>query len=421
MYFLYYPMGQHEESFHGVSSFFRYDDNTGVPGGDAMQVVVLGAGMMGRAIAYDCAVHLPQSSIILVDQSKDTLVDAQRFLQKDNVSYTHLSVHESGKLRSLFSQSDLALSAVPYMFNLMLSKLAIKTETHFLDLGGNNTVVAKQKKLSKQAEHKNILIVPDCGLAPGLTSVLTKDLVEHTDHIQRLAIRVGGLPQKPIPPLEYQLVFSPYGLINEYAEDALVLENGQILTKPSMTNLEALQFPDPYGTLEAFLTSGGCSTLPYTYKDHIDSLDYKTIRYPGHCAKIKTLIDLGFASIQPVQIQDNTFVPRDLLAQLLSRNLPHNQPDVVLVRLTAQATTKNQKQEVIYQIIDTYDHTHRHTAMMRMTAFPVAITAQLVLQKTITATGVLTSEEIIPCAHFFAELSKRNITIEKRYNPVEAA
>ena len=305
------------------------------------------------------------------------------------------------------------ISAAPYRFNYILAKIAIETKTHFLDLGGNNDIVKKERGLFKRAKKRNVIVIPDCGLAPGLTSVITKDIVEQLDTIDYVRLRVGGLPINPRPPLNYQMVFSPYGLINEYVEDALVLDNGNIIKKKSMTEIEKIFFPEPFGEMEAFLTSGGCSTLPYTYKNKIGYLDYKTIRYPGHCEKFKTLLDIGFAEEKEIKIKNQKIVPREVLAHILMKNLPTNEHDVVLLKVLGKGVKDKKTCNLEYTMIDYYDEKNDITAMMRTTAYPVSIIAQMIEQSVIQKRGVFCPEEIVSCNIFFEELEKRNIHIIK--------
>ena len=193
---------------------------------------------------------------------------------------------------ALFRGHDSVISCVNYWYNVELSKAAIETGANFCDLGGNNYVVDDQLALDEQARAAGINIIPDCGLAPGMVSVLAMHGASRFDEVDEIHIRVGGLPQDPRPPLDYQLVFSVEGLINEYIEVARVIRDGEIKTVDSMTELESLSF-DGFPPLEAFQTSGGTSTLPDTFLGRIRELDYKTIRYAGHCDKFKAMIDLG--------------------------------------------------------------------------------------------------------------------------------
>lgn len=379
-----------------------------------MKILVLGSGMMGRAIAYDLCKFSNFETITVADKNKETIQSAERFLNDMPIDYLNLNIDKKDEIRKTFQNFDVVISAVPYKFNFFLAKTAIETNNHFLDLGGNNTIVEQELNLTKKAKDNDVTVVPDCGLAPGLVSVITKDVVEEFDSVNFVKIRVGGLPVNPIPPLNYQIVFSPYGLINEYVEDAIVLDNEKIVKKKSMTEIEIIRFPDPFNEMEAFLTSGGCSTLPITYKNKIGYLDYKTIRYPGHCEKFKIMLDLGFANDQSIDIRGQMIVPRDFFASILFQNLPINEKDVVLLKVIAEGVKDNLTNKLEYTMIDYYDNENEITSMMRTTGYPISIIAQMIEEDKIKERGVFGSEEIVPCKPFFEELLKRNIIIEKK-------
>src|SRR5258706_6341063 len=194
-------------------------------------------------------------------------------------------------------------------------------------------IVYSQMALDAQAKESGICILPNCGLAPGMACVIAAGIAQKFSSVDEIHIRVGGLPQHPVPPLNYQMVFSAEGLINEYLEPAEVIRDGNVTTVVSMTDIEALEFPPPFGMLEAFNTSGGISTLTRMYQGKVRSLDYKTIRYKGHCEKFKMLLDLGFASNEPLMVGNSVRTARELFEELLRRKLPANGPDVVLVRV----------------------------------------------------------------------------------------
>jgi lysine 6-dehydrogenase len=184
-----------------------------------------------------------------------------------------------------------------------------------------------------------------------------------------------------------------------------------------MTDVEHLEFPKPFGTMEAFLTSGGCSTLPYTYKNMITYLDYKTIRYPGHCEKITTLLELGLAEETKIKIGKASISPRDVFASLLANHVPSTGEDVVLLKVLSKGCLEGKPLHREYLLIDYYDTKNQVTAMMRTTGYPVSITAQMIEDGTIQKRGVFCPEEIIPPEPFFKELKKRGINIaikEKR-------
>jgi lysine 6-dehydrogenase len=379
-----------------------------------MNVLVLGAGMMGRAIAYDLSLFSGFEKIILSDKDSQTRSSAKKFLKGTNVDIIPINADKSNDIKKHFQKVDVVISAVPYQFNFKLAKMAIETKTHFVDLGGNNTIVENERSLFSKAKKSNVTIIPDSGLAPGLVSIITRDIVDHMDTVDSVKLRVGGLPRHPKAPLNYQIVFSPHGLINEYVEDAIILDHGKILEKKSMTDVESLKFPKPFGMMEAFLTSGGCSTLPFTYKNTIGYLDYKTIRYPGHCEKIKTFLDFGFADETKTKIEGYSIAPRDVFVSLLTKNVPTKGEDVVLLKVISQGTKNGKKRLREYLMIDYYDTKHNITAMMRTTGYPVAIIAQMLENGMIQERGVFCPEEIIPPTLFFAELKKRNIILSTR-------
>ncbi len=380
-----------------------------------MNILILGSGMMGQAISFDLHKYSKFDSITLSDSNKSNLFNTKKFLDNDKILFKKIDVRNSIEVKKLFLQNDIVISAIPYQYNLDMTKIAISTNTHLLDLGGNNTIVLNQKKMFNEAKKNEICIIPDCGLAPGIVSTITRDIVNEMNNIKFVKIRVGGLPIKPKPPLNYQIVFSPNGLINEYVEDSIILQDNKIIKKKSMTEVEKIFFPKPFGEMEAFFTSGGSSTLPYTFKNDIKYLDYKTIRYPGHCKNFRVLLDIILGDEKPIRMNNIDIHPRQILIEFLKKNLPINQKDVVLLKVYSQGEKNNNKINLTYNLIDYYNEKEKLTAMMRTTGFPISIIAQMIERKIITENGVFCPEEIVPCKQFFEELSKRGINIRKEF------
>lgn len=367
-----------------------------------MKALVLGAGMMGKALAYDLKKNNYKTVVADVDKKK-----AEKVAEYIDGEAAVLDAADEKAVISLMQGCNVAVSAVPYFFNYVLAQSAVKAGCHFCDLGGNNDIVNKELSLHDKAVDNDVLIVPDCGLAPGMANVIAALSIEEA-HAEEVHIRVGGLPQEPKPPLNYTLVFSVHGLLNEYKEPAVVIRNGKIQEVESLTELEEIDFP-PIGVLEAFQTSGGTSTLPETYKDKLKELDYKTIRYKGHCARIKVLFDVGMCSEEPIRVGECTVNPRDVLSAVLERTLSHQEKDMVLMRITARGEA-----EKIYEMIDYYDEDLKMTAMARTTSFPTAIIAQMMADNTITERGAFTPERVVPARLFMEELKKRNIIIKEK-------
>ena len=144
------------------------------------------------------------------------------------------------------------------------------------------------------------------------------------------------------------------------------------------------------------------------------NLDYKTIRYPGHCKSFKNLLSLGLADEKPIIIGKKKIIPREVFSALLLKNLPNNEEDVVLLKVSSEGIIKGEKKRVVYTMIDHYDHKNNITAMMRTTAYPTSIIAQLIENKQISNHGVYCPHEIVPCKPFFKEIKKRSIIINKK-------
>jgi lysine 6-dehydrogenase len=258
-----------------------------------------------------------------------------------------------------------------------------------------------------------VAIVPDCGLAPGLAGILGYWLVDGLDRTASLQLRVGGLPAAPQPPMNYKIVFAVEGLINEYIEPAVVIRDGRLQTVPSLGELETIAFPAPFGELEAFQTSGGTSTLPQTLLGRVPDLDYKTIRYKGHCAQMRLLHELGLTDSRPVTLPGGVEVaPRKVLAHVMQRALDLPGEDVVLVLCRAEGWQGGQALRRSVRIIDRHDGATDISAMMRMTGYPAAIIARMLAAGDITARGALRQELAVPGEAMIEALRRRGVEVE---------
>ncbi len=360
---------------------------------------------MGQGAVHDLVAQADVEEVTVADVDGSR---ARSFAERyPKVRPVQIDVSDRRAVVELMRGHAAAISCVNYWLNEALARAALDAGTHFCDLGGNNDVVAAELALDAAARARGINIVPDCGLAPGMVAVLAAHGAKHFEELDEIHIRVGGLPQNPKPPLDYQLVFAVEGLLNEYVERARVIRGGKIAYVDSMTELEELEFVPPFGRMEAFQTSGGTSTLPETFLGRVKELDYKTIRYPGHCARFKTMMDLGLFSSEPVDVDGVRVVPRRLFGEMLVRSLPHDEPDVVLVRLEFRGGGKRRT----YDIIDRYDEATGLSAMMRTTAFPAAIVALMMARGQTTARGALPQERCIPPDLFMQELAQRDILV----------
>lgn len=373
-----------------------------------MKILVLGAGRMGHGAVFDLVKNSTDvEAVTVVDFDQAKAVAVAEAVDPARVTPGQVDASNIEAVTELMRGHDSVISCVNYWHNVALSKAAIEVGANFCDLGGNNYIVDEQLALDAEAKAAGVSIIPDCGLAPGMVSILAMHAAKRFDQVDEIHIRVGGLPQDPQPPLSYQLVFSVEGLINEYIEVARVIRGGQITEVPSMTEMESLSF-DGFPPLEAFQTSGGTSTLPDTFLGKVKELDYKTIRYAGHCEKFKTMIDLGLCTSEQIVADYQNVTPRKVFGKLLEMHLPADGPDYVLVRVEVVG---DGGKRIRYDIVDKLDESTGMSAMMRTTAFPASIIAQMIARGDVIERGATPQEKAIDSDRFVAELDRRNIKI----------
>lgn len=378
-----------------------------------MRFLVLGAGRIGYAISYDLLRNKDVKQVVLADFDQARLDFVKAELGDERLACVKVDISDIDELSYLISGTDVVISCATNKFNYELSKAAMDEGVHFCDLGGNEDIVRRQFLLDEMARERNIAIIPDCGLVPGLVSILVASACEKLDDFSEIRIRVGGLPVEPRPPLNYSLFSSVEKLISEYVDDATVIRGGRLLRVPSLEDLEDITFPAPFGTLEAFNTSGGTSTLSTTFGDRVTHLDYKTIRYPGHCQMVRLLKDLGLMEVKSLRLGQQQIRPRAILATLLEQKLPKNEPDVVLLRVGVRGTVAGEPTEIRWEAIDYMDEETGLSAVMRNTAFPVSIIAQMLASGELISRGTLTQESSIPTNRFLKEMIKRGIPLKE--------
>jgi lysine 6-dehydrogenase len=390
-----------------------------------MKLLVIGSGMMGSAAAYDMARQDHVASVTLADsdlkRAKVAAARVNRLAGGKKVRAAGLDASKERDAARLMKGHDGALSAVPYFLNLGLAKAAISAGCHFADLGGNNTVVRQELALARQAEKKGIALAPDCGLSPGMASILGGELVRRLTvgkkvRADALKIYVGGLPEKPVLPFNYQLVFSVEGLINEYVEPARILRNGKLTTIESLTEPEEFHI-DGFAPLVAFQTSGGTSTLPETFEGKVGECFEKTLRYPGHYELISQLKELGLFSKEKMRIGKVEVAPRALMAKVFEKMFASNGPDVCILRIEAHEGLRDGKQKprvATFTMVDHYDPRNGMSAMMRTTAFPASTVLQMICMGAVKKRGAVLQERDVPAGAFLEEIARRGIKVEYR-------
>ena len=377
-----------------------------------MKFLVLGGGAQGSACAFDLVCREDVEHVILADADTCGTRDFLLLFVGGKLERRVVDARDADQVRGAMSGVDAVACALPYYFNLEMTRLAIDVGTHACDLGGNTEIVDQQKELSDLAEGAGVGAVPDCGLVPGMVNVLAQGGIDVMDETESVEMFVGGLPQTPKPPLNYQIVYSMEGMLDNYTTPALVLENGEVVEKETLTGTETVTF-EALGELEAFFTAGGISRMPYRYQGQVASMSYKTLRYPGHAALMKAMRDLGLMDLEPRQLSGVPVVPRDVFIDILSERLRHPEgDDLVAMRVIVKGTKDGVPTTVSYELVDYHDEENDVTAMMRTTGYSLAATAYLQASGVI-ALGVHTCSECMPVDDYVTYLRGRGMMIER--------
>lgn len=383
---------------------------------------VLGAGRQGTACAYDMARWGEAKRVILADRE---LAIAERAASRVNkliglevAEAVQVEVTDAAALENVLKGVDAFVSAVPYYFNLDITRVAVKVKASMCDLGGNTDIVRQQHAFDPQARTAGISLIPDCGQVPGLGTSLTVYTMGLLDEATDIYMWDGGLPQKPQPPFNYLLTFHIAGLTNEYAEPGIFLRDGKITLVEPMTELESVEFPDSVGTLEAFVAGGGTSTMPWTFEGKLRTLQNLTLRYPGHLNKLRAFWDLGLWDLKPVRVGENEVVPRDLFHALYEPkvtypNDPEKVKDIVLVRVKALGKKDGRPAQAVVELVDRFDEQTGFTAMERTTGWDAAIVAEMMAHG-LTPRGAGGVENFVPVVPFMNELRRRGFHISEK-------
>ena len=378
-----------------------------------MRMLVLGAGLQGSACAYDLLQNPDVSQVRLADLRFDHLPEFLKPLSGPRLIPTTLDVRDREAVLAVMRESDAVMSAIPYYLNLQLTEWAVEAGVHFCDLGGNTEIVFQQKELADRAKAKGVTVIPDCGVAPGMVNILAEHGIRQLDSVESVRIYVGGLPQKPEPPLNYQVVYSLEGVLDYYTTRSWVLRNGRRSQVTALSEREPVEFPAPVGTLEAFHTAGGLSTMAFRYEGKIPEMEYKTLRYPGHAEIMETIRDLGLLDLDPVDLDGIKVSPRDVFVAAVGPKLAKKGKDLLALRVTVRGTKGGKPAERRFDLVDRYDEAHGISAMMRTTGYSLSITGQMQVRREVGPPGVWTPDECMPAEAYIGELRKRGIELKE--------
>jgi len=373
---------------------------------------ILGSGRQGTAAAYDLARFGDAARIVMADVHADVARQAaarvNELAGREVAEAAALFASETASIKAALAGAHVALSAVPYYFNLAITEVAVASGVSLCDLGGNTDVVWSQLRLDEAARSKGVSVVPDCGMGPGLINHMGVYVMELLDRAREVRLYDGGLPQDPADPWRYQLTFHINGLTNEYDGDATFIRDGKLVPVPTFTELETVDFA-PLGTLEAFVISGSLSTTPHTHLGRLQRYETKVLRYPGHFATFEAYKRLGLFSEDPLEVDGQVVVPRHLYHRLLEPKI--TAPvirDICLMRAVGVGEKDGRAARVTVDLVDRYDEATGFTAMERLTGWHAAVMMGLQARGRI-APGAHRMEQAVKAAEVMAELEKRGI------------
>jgi lysine 6-dehydrogenase len=393
--------------------------------------VIVGAGRQGAAAAYDLGrfggaqqVRILDRDAALAERAAERVNGLLSAVGADRVcSARALDAADVAAARQGLAGAHAVMSCVPYFLNAGLARAAVAVGASFCDLGGNTAVSDEVLSLDSEAKAAGVTLTPDCGLAPGMANTLAACLIGRLAAPEAAWVRCGGLPQNPRPPLDYMITFAVEGLTNEYTGACLVLRDGAVTTVPAFAEDEdEMVEVDGVGRLEAFTTSGGSGNLPRTLAGRLDRFDYKTLRYPGHAAKVRLLAALGLLELEPVEVRTADgatarVAPREMLHRCIVPRLTFpEEPDLVVLRVAAEGgDAEGRRVRHTLEIVDRYDPGTGFTAMERTTAFPAAIICRH-LASGDAPPGGQPLEQVMDGEAFLAELRRRDIPISESVN-----
>jgi saccharopine dehydrogenase-like NADP-dependent oxidoreductase len=344
-------------------------------------IIILGAGMVGKAMAIDLA---KKHNVTSTDIDQESL----NFLSENyNIKTQFLDVNDELKLAKAIKDFDLVISAVPGFLGLKTLKNIILNKKDVVDISFLPEDVLHLDELAKE---NNVTAIMDCGVAPGMPNIVAGYHYERMN-IENFEYMVGGLPKIRTFPFEYKAPFSPCDVIEEYTRPARFVVNNEMVIKPAMSDLELMNF-DQVGTLEAFYSDGLRSLIKTL--DKIPNMKEKTLRYPGHIEKIQTLKAAGFFDQEPIQVNGVDVVPFDFTSELLFKSwklMPEDE-EFTIMRVIIQGEENGVKKEIVYDVFDEYDKVEKISSMARTTGFTATAAANMVLDGVFNEKGMFPPE-----------------------------
>ncbi len=346
------------------------------------KVIILGAGLVGRPMALDLLGD-GTYKIAVADLSKQALDQ----IEESGILKIRTDLSEENELKALVTDYDLIVNAVPGSLGYRTLKWCVEEGKDVVDIAFYPEDPLEFDKLAKE---KNVRVICDMGVAPGMSNLLAGYAVSQLDEVEKIAIYVGGLPKVRTKPWEYKAVFSPADVIEEYTRPARLIESGEIVTKPPLTEIELLEF-DRIGTLEAF-NSDGLRSLMFTLK--AKHMKEKTLRYPGYAEKIRLLSDNGFFEKEEIEINGRQVSPLEMTSKLLfdQWKLQPGEVDLTVMRIIVEGKNEEENKRYTFDLYDEFDPVSSIHSMARTTGYSATMAVRMLLKDIYTTPGITVPE-----------------------------
>ena len=372
------------------------------------RIVVLGGGLVGRVMALDLA-REKDFHVTVTDRDERVLAR----LGAEGLEAVPLDLADAAAVRTAIAPADVVVGSAPGHLGLRLLRLVIEAGKPYADIA---FMPEDFLQLDGLARERGVTAVVDCGVAPGLSNLLCGRAEHEFDAVERMLVLVGGLPKQRRWPFEYRVVFSAVDVIEEYLRPARWVENGRLVTKPALSDVELVDLPH-VGTVEAFNTDG-LRSLAQTL--HAPNMKEKTLRWPGHVEKLRMLRETGFLSLEPIDAGGVRVRPYDVTTKLLFEawRLGEGEVDLTVMRVEAAGTRGGEPRRWVWDLYDEADPTTGFHSMARTTGFPCAIVARMLARGELSRPGVQPPERLADDDRFFermmAELRARGVILSHR-------
>ena len=373
-----------------------------------MKAAVLGSGLMGSVIGWDLARSGAVDEVVVADIDEDRLAQVRRRSPGKKLSTEALDIMDRRKVVPFLRRFHVAASALPHGVVHQSDLAAAEAGAKMVNIAFEDA----QMELDSKAKKSGALIIPGCGVAPGLGGILLAHGLDLLGGGDEGHILVGGLPQKPSGPFQYRLVFSIVGLLREYIDEARIWREGKMVKVMPFSMVESYDFPAPIGRLEGFPTDG-LASLVYTMKG-MKTLDEITLRYPGHAEKMNLLMESGYFSREKVKTKGTEVSPLEVTYAVLGKKLAEGDAkDITVMRVIA----KGKKGTITYDMVDRFDEKNGVTSMAKTTAYTGSIVTQMLGAGRISGKGVIPPETAIRGGmvdELVSELGSRGVKISRR-------